>query len=406
MAATVTLSALATYLNHRFLRLPMTIALLLMALVASCAMYALVRWAPLDASGLARSVHGIDFRAVLMDGMLPYLLMAGALHVDLSRMREQRLAVGLLATLGVILAAAFTAGLVFAAAKALGVDISFMQALLFGALISPTDPIAVMGILRSARAPKAIEALMSGESLLNDGVGIVLFVAFFGVVVNGDAVSPAALARGFVVQGAGGVALGLALGYAVSRLLATVDDYTVEIFLTIGLASGTYAAAEALHVSAALAVVCAGLVLASVGRERAMSSATQEHLDPFWSFVDAVLNAILFVLIGVQALSVAFDVRHAGLGAAAVAAVLAARWASVAAIIGPLRASGRPFPHGTIRLLTWGGLRGGISIALVLSLPPGTMRSGMLTATYAVVLFTMLVQGLTLGRVIRRLCAH
>jgi CPA1 family monovalent cation:H+ antiporter len=402
MAATVTLAALAAYVNYRFVRLPMTIAQLLMALAASIAIYVVVRWTRIDASSPARVVHGINFRAVVMDGMLPYLLMAGALQVDLSRLREQRLAVGLLATIGVVLAAAFTAGLVYAAARVLGVDISFAQAFLFGALIAPTDPIAVIGILRAARAPASIEILMSGESLLNDGVGIVLFSAIVGVVVNGAAVTPLQLARDFLVEAAGGIAFGIACGYAVSRLLAAVDEYTVEIFLTLGLATGTYAAASALGVSAPLAVVSAGLVLTSIGRTRAMSRETQRHLDPFWIFVDAVLNAILFMLIGVEALVVVFDIEHAGLALAAVLAVLVARWASVAAIVAPLRAGGKHFPRGTICILTWGGLRGGISIALVLSLPEGPMRSGILTATYAVVLFTMLLQGLTLGRVVRR----
>jgi CPA1 family monovalent cation:H+ antiporter len=385
------------------LRLPRTIALLLMALAASLAMYATARWTPLPTESLLPAVRGIDFRTLLMDGMLPYLLMAGALHVDLSGLREQRLAVGVLATLGVLLAAVFTAGLVFVAARALDAEISFAQALLFGALIAPTDPIAVIGILRAAKAPKAIEVMMSGESLLNDGVGIVLFSALFGIVVNGEPVGPTDLAGQFLLEAAGGVAFGLVIGYAASRLLATVDDYTVEIFLTVGVASGTYAAANALHLSAPLAVVCSGLVLTSVGRARGMSQATQQHLDPFWSFVDAVLNAILFTLVGLEAVVVAFDVRNAGLAAAAVLAVLLSRWASVATIIGALRGTGQPFPRGTIRILTWGGLRGGISIALVLTLPESPMRSGILTATYAVVLFTMLVQGLTLGRLTRRM---
>lgn len=401
-AATICLAAAAAYANHRYFRLPQTIALLGMALAVSLLVLAVFRWTPLDVGPAIEAVQRIDFRAVLMDGILPFLLFAGALHVDLRQLHEHRIAVILLATLGVVLATAVTGALMWGAASLLGVALTFAQALLFGALIAPTDPIAVLAVLREAKTPASLSGVMAGESLLNDGVGVVLFIALLGIATGGEEVSLAQLGRDFVLEAVGGIALGYVVGRIVCRLLAAVDDYPVEIFVTLAVASGSYALASALHVSGPLAVVVAGLVLASLGRRYGMSARTQRELDMFWEIVDYVLNAILFMLVGLEVVVVALGAGHAGFGAAAIAATLVARWMSVSAIVVPMRASGRPVPPGAIRVLTWGGLRGGISIALVLSLPPGTLRSTLLTATYAVVIFTMLVQGLTLAPLARR----
>jgi CPA1 family monovalent cation:H+ antiporter len=400
LATTLTLAALATYINHRYLRQPPTIALMGMALCGSLVLLVMMEWTPLDVTPLVQNARDVDFRAVLMDGMLPFLLFAGALHVDFNRMRQQEGAIAALATVGVLAAAFATGGLLWGAARLLQVPLDFAQALLFGALIAPTDPIAVIALLRSARASPELEALMSGESLLNDGVGIVLFTALLGIAVGGQEASVGAFALGFVVEGVGGAVLGMLVGGAGFMLLRTVDDYPVEIFLTLGIASSSYALADAFHVSGPIATVAAGLVVGTVGRRYGMSKVTQSHLDPFWAFVDEVLNAVLFMFIGLAILVVAFDYSHLGLALAAIAAVLAARWATVASILGALGGS-RRFGKGTVTVLTWGGLRGGISIALVLSLPIGELRSTLLTATYAVVVFSLLVQGLTLQRVAR-----
>ena len=400
LATTITLAALASYFNHRYLRQPPTIALMAMALAGSAVLLALMAWGPLDVSPLVENVRQVDFRAVLMDGMLPFLLFAGALHVDFNRMREQKTAIAALATLGVVGAALLTGALLWGAARLLHVELAFVQALLFGALIAPTDPIAVLALLRSARASPSLEALMSGEALLNDGVGVVLFVAIFDVALAGQEPSAAAIARNFVVEGAGGAVLGAVVGAAGVALLRGVDDYPVEIFLTLAIASSSYAAANALHASGPLASVAAGLVVGTLGRRYGMSPATLAHLDPFWALVDQILNAILFMFIGLAMLVVAFDYSHLTLAAVAIVAVLVARWASVASIVAALGGA-RRFGKGTVAVLTWGGLRGGISIALVLSLPLGELRSILLTATYAVVVFSLLVQGLTLARVAR-----
>jgi CPA1 family monovalent cation:H+ antiporter len=400
LGTTITLAALATYVNHRFLRWPPTIALMAMALCGSLVLLALMAWAPLDVSPLARTARELDFRAVLMDGMLPFLLFAGALHVDFNRVREQAAAIAVLATLGVVATALATGALLWGAARLLHVPLPFAYALLFGALIAPTDPIAVIALLRSARAPPSLEALMSGESLVNDGVGVVLFVALLEVVVGGGEPSVRAVATSFVVEGAGGAILGIGVGALGVALLRSVDDYPVEIFLTLAIASSSYALADAWHVSGPLATVAAGLVVGTLGRRYGMSAATLGHLDPFWALVDQILNAILFMFIGLAVLVVAFDYNHVVLALAGVVAVLVARWTSVAAILTALGGE-RRFGRGTVAVLTWGGLRGGISIALVLALPAGELRSILLTATYAVVVFSLLVQGLTLERVAR-----
>lgn len=399
-AAVLAMAAVASYLNHRFLRLPSTIAMMALALAGSLGVMAIDAWTPLDVRDAVGFVSRLEFGSVLLDGILPFLLFAGGLHVDLRVLRRERATVAVLDTVGVAAAMLIAGGLFWLAARALGFELTLVQALLFGALIAPTDPIAVIGILRSAGAPKRLEAIMAGESLFNDGVGIVLFLALAGAAAGGEALSAGGLAHAFLLEGAGGIVLGLALGVAATRLLRGVDDYPLEIFVTLALASAGYALASALHVSGPLTAAASGLVIGSHGRSVGMSPQTQQHLDAFWEVVDEILNAVLFLMIGFEMLVIPHDAAHLLLGACAVPIVLAARWASVAA---PVAALARRFPmeKGTVTVLTWGGLRGGISIALALSLPPGTLRDTIVTATYVVVAFSVLVQGLTLARVTR-----
>jgi CPA1 family monovalent cation:H+ antiporter len=400
IAALLTLAALASYTNHRFLRLPATIGMMAIALAASFVLLLVAEHTALDVESTLGEIRRIDFRAVVLDGMLPYLLFAGALHVDLRRMKDHRLAVALLATLGVAVSTLVAGALLWAAASAMSIPLTFAQGLLFGALIAPTDPIAVLGILRSAKAPAAIEALMAGESLFNDGVGVVLFLALFGVVIEGGSASAGSIGLDLLREAGGGIAFGVAAGWLGCWLLKAVDDYPVEIFLTLALAGASYAGANALHLSGPLTAVAAGMMIASTGREHGMSDRTQEHLDVFWEVVDEMLNAVLFVLVGMEMVVVARDAPLLVLGAAAIVAVLAARWLSVAGVLVAMGGLQR-FPRGTLTILTWGGLRGAISIALALSLPWGPLRETLLTATYVVVAFSVLVQGLTLARVTR-----
>ena len=400
IALVLATAAAASYLNRRFVGLPSTIGLMAFALAASLLLMALGAFSAIDVRAAFGFAVQLDFRALVLDGLLPFLLFAGALHVDLHGLRRVRLAVALLDTVGVAIATAVAGGLFYLAAHALGFGLTLVQALLFGALIAPTDPIAVLGILRSAGATPEMECTMAGESLFNDGVGIVLFLAVLGAATGGETVTAGGLARAFLVEGLGGIVFGAALGWAASRLLSHVDDYPLEIFLTMALASAGYAIAPGLHVSGPLTAVAAGLVVGSFGREVGMSANTQQHLDAYWTVVDEMLNAVLFLLVGLEMLVVPHDARHVALGGIAVLAVLAARWMSVAPVVAALRRL-QPLGRGATLVLTWGGLRGAISIALALSIAPGELRDILLTATYVVVVFSVLVQGLTLGRLVR-----
>ena len=400
-AALITLAALFSWLNHRFIRQPASIALLLFSLALSLALVGLGRLG-LNSQGAAqRALGAVDFDRALLDSMLSFLLFAGALHVDLGELARRKWAIGFLASLGVVVSAGLAGLAMWWIWRLLGHPIPLIYCLLFGALISPTDPIAVLAILKSARAEKSLEIKMAGESLLNDGFGVVLFVLFLGIAVGGEEASVARVSLFFAREVLGGALFGLAIGYAAYRMLASVDNYQVEILLTLALVMGGYALALALHVSGPIAIVVAGVLIGTHGRRYAMSARSRERLDDFWELIDEILNAVLFVMIGLELLRVEFDSTFAWAAALAIPAVLAARFLSVglAALVPGLR---RDFPPYVIGVLTWGGLRGGISVALALSLPAGPHRGAIIAVTYVVVLFSILVQGLTLKRLLRR----
>ncbi|MEO8305391.1 MAG: sodium:proton antiporter [Betaproteobacteria bacterium] len=401
-AASLVITALLAYLNHRFVRLPTTIGVMVIALGLSLAIVAL------DAAGwihalrryeesLLRSIH---FSEVLMQGMLSLLLFAGALHVDLVDLKAQRWLVGALALVGTLLSTLVVGLGLWLALPWLGIPLSLLHCLLFGALISPTDPIAVMGILKSAGAPKNLELLITGESLFNDGVGVVIFALLLGMLTSGDAPTVESALTLLLREGGGGLAFGLVLGFVTYRLLKSVDQYQVEVLLTLAAVTGGYALANHLHVSGPLAMVVTGLVVGNQGRADAMSDTTRRYIDMFWELVDEILNAVLFVLLGMEVLLVALSAPLLVAGAAVIGVTLVARLLSVGL---PVRLLGRRLglPEGAWRVLTWGGLRGGISVALALSLPAGPPRNTVLTLTYCVVVFSILVQGLTMGRVVR-----
>ncbi len=333
--------------------------------------------------------------------MLSVLLFAGALHVDLGALAEQKLEITLLATFGIVLSTLIVGGLTWLVAGWLGLGLPFVLCLLFGALISPTDPIAVMGLLKSLGVPERLETTIAGESLFNDGVGVVLFTLVLELMTGEEAVTVGSATLLFVHEALGGVALGLAAGYVAYAMLKRVDNYQVEVLITLALVTGGYALALAWHLSAPLAVVVAGLLIGNRGRALAMSDTTREHLDTFWELADSVFNAVLFLLIGLEVIVVEAAGPVLLLALAAIPIVLFARAVSVSLPLTLLS----PFRHyeaGAKRVLIWGGLRGGISVALVLSLPPGEARGILLAATYAVVLFSILVQGLTVSRLVRR----
>ena len=401
-SAFLVVTALLAYLNHRFVGLPTTIGVMVISLGLSLAIVAL------DALGIAGSLlayersllRSIDFSDVLLEGMLSLLLFAGALHVDLSELKTYRWQIAGLALVGTLASTAVVGGGMWFALPLIGIELPLLYCLLFGALISPTDPIAVMGILKSAGAPKNLELVIAGESLFNDGVGIVVFALLLGVLA-GNAPTVSGTLQLLLHEAGGGIVFGLALGYVTFRLLRSVDQYQVEVLLTLAAVMGGYSLASRLHVSGPLAMVVAGLMIGNHGRALAMSDTTRRYVDMFWEMIDEILNAVLFVLIGMEVLLVAFNLPLLIAGALAVVVTLLARTLTVGL---PVAVLGERFalPRGSAKVLTWGGLRGGISVALALSLPPGLERGTVLALTYCVVTFSILGQGLTIGRLVRR----
>ncbi len=405
LAALTTVTAVFAYVNYRWVRLPRTIGLMAMALVSSVLLLGLARAGIVDLAPLLRFIEAVDFDATLLNGVLGALLFAGALHVDLAALRAARVMIAVLAVASTFTSTLIVGGGTWGLTALLGTPVPLAWCLVFGALISPTDPIAVGAILKRAGVPSGLRATITGESLFNDGIGVVAFLVLLGIASSGEAMTWAQVAELFAVEVLGGLLYGAALGWLAVRLLARVDDYQVEILLTLALATGGFVLANRLHLSGALAIVVTGLVIGSSGRDGAMSANTQARLDDFWELVDAFLNAMLFVLIGIEVVIVEFTGRAGLLGVLAIVLVLLARWASVAVPLAVLP-RGRALPKGALSILTWAGLRGGISVALALSLPSSPHRSLLVTMTYVVVCFSILVQGLTVQRVVQRATAH
>ena len=401
-AICLTVTALLAYINHRFIGLPTAIGVMATALVVSLLLLAL-DWAGVDGTRehAESFLNSIDFSNVLMQGMLSILLFAGALHVDLSELKQYRWQIGVLAVIGTSISTLLVGFAMFYVLSWVGPQVPLIYCLLFGALISPTDPIAVMGILKTAGAPKKLELMISGESLFNDGVGVVIFSLLLGVLVSGQTPSVAHAAELLAVEAGGGILFGLGLGAVVFYMLRTIDQYQVEVLITLAAVMGGYALASHLHISGPLAMVVAGLMIGNHGRELAMSDTTRKHVDLFWELIDEILNAVLFVLIGLEVMVVHFDQSIAVAAIASILITLAARSLFVGAPVALMPKLFR-LPTGAGTVLTWGGLRGGISVALALSLPPGPEREVILALTYCVVVFSIMVQGLTIGPVAQK----
>jgi CPA1 family monovalent cation:H+ antiporter len=398
----IVLAALFGAINYLFLKLPSAIGILVVSLAASLAILGLdLLVQGFNVDDQVRSlVGGIAFSDALLEGMLGLLLFAGALHVKLSDLRAEWRLVALMATLGIALSTVIV-----------GVGFSWLTgmpiliALVFGALISPTDPVAVLGVLREASLPKTLETKIAGESLFNDGVGYVVFLVLVGLAFphgddHGSGLSGAATL--FFQEAVGGAVLGIVLGWLTFRLMRRIDDYSLEVLLTLALAFGGYQLAVWLHFSAPIMAVCAGLLIGDVGAAKGMSDETRKYVDAFWKLIDEILNAVLFLLIGIEVFAVTFSMDAFQTGLAAIALALFARLAAVAVPVLVLRPF-RTFSPGVIPIMTWGGLKGGISVALALSLPDGEWTPLILTATYMVVIFSIVVQGLTVARLANRL---
>ena len=402
-ASCLVLTALLAYLNHRFIGLPITIGVMVSALLMSLGLVAL------DAMGIASGLRqyeesllrSIDFSAVLIQGMLSLLLFAGALHVDLTELKAYRWQVGVLAVASTVLSTAAVGYGTWIALPWVGLHLPLIYCLLFGALISPTDPIAVMGILKTAGAPKNLELVIAGESLFNDGVGVVIFSLLLGMLASGSAPTLDAGLGLLLREAGGGLLFGLVLGTITFWLLRSVDNYQVEVLLTLAAVTGGYALASRWHVSGPLAMVVVGLIVGNGGRALAMSDTTRHYIDLFWELIDEILNAVLFVLIGMEVLLVSFSVNIFIAAVVAMAVTLAARALTVGLPVSVLKRAFK-LPNGSGWVLTWGGLRGGISVALALSLPAGPERDTVLALTYCIVVFSILGQGLTIGQVVRK----
>ena len=406
VALLITLAAAFGYLNHRWLKLPHTIGLVVIALAVSIGILAVDGMFP--QLGLEEAVRqaliDVDFEDTLMKGLLSFLLFAGALHVDLETLLSRRWAILTMATVGILLSTAIVAGLAFYGFEALEFEVPFAVCLVFGALISPTDPVAVIGILKYVDVPETLKAKIAGESLFNDGVGVVLYTALVAYAFGGGehgGFSLAGAAELLLVEVVGGIGLGLGAGYLAYRAMRSINEHNLEVLITLALVMGTYALASQLHLSGPLAVVVAGLFIGNHGKRFAMSETTRDHVDTFWSLVDEMLNSLLFLAIGFEVVAITRTGQLMMAAALAVPIVLVARWVSVA---GPIMLLGlrREFTRGAIPVLTWGGLRGGISVALALALPPSPSKPLLLATTYGVVLFSIIIQGLTIERVVRR----
>ena len=401
-AVLMTAAALLSYINHRFVKLPSAIGLMLIAMLISGAIILVGEAGFVELERHAEAfIASIDFNVTLMNGMLSFLLFAGALHVNLNDLAKLKWGVGLLASVGTLLSTFLVGGAFWLLCQALEIQLAFIYCLLFGALISPTDPIAVLGILKSAGAPKSLETKLTGESLFNDGVGVVVFIVLLGLATGEASFSPGAALALFAQEAVGGIVMGLLLGFASYYLLRTVDNYSVEVLITLAVVMGGYSLTLAVHASGPIAMVVAGLMIGNRGRRLAMSDTTREHLDTFWELVDEILNAVLFVLIGFEVLILSFTGTLTVAGVIAIPLVLAARFVCVGIPVVALR-RWQVFTPGTLRVLTWGGLRGGVSIALVLAIPAGPERDTLLPVTYMVVAFSILVQGLSIGPLVRK----
>ncbi len=402
-ALLVVLAAALGFLNYRLVSLPHTVGLTVMGALASFALVGIDAVAPgFGIRAVVDAVLGeVDFARTLLDALLSFLLFAGALHVDLTYLLQRRWLVLALATFGVLLSTAMIGLAFWHLAGWFGFGLPLLWCLVFGALISPTDPVAVMSILKTLGVPPALEAAIAGESLFNDGVGVVLFLILLAAAGGGEALSVGRALELFFVEAAGGFLLGLGLGWIAYRAMKAIDEHNLEVLISLALVMGGYALAGRLGVSGPVAMAAAGLLIGNHAYNYAMSDRTRRHLTDFWSLLDEILNSVLFLLIGLEVAAIDFAFSHILAGLIAIPLVLVARAASIGLPFALLRGL-YDFAPGAYAVMVWGGLRGGISIALALLLPAGPLRDTVLTATFLVVLFSVVVQGTTIGLLARR----
>ncbi len=397
----MTVTALFAYVNYRFIRLPITIGVMVISLLFSLLLVLLSK------AGLSFGIKytenllaGIDFDATLMEGMLSFLLFAGALHINLNELLDKRWVVGILASIGVITSTAIVGVASWLILGWFGLPMPFIYCLLFGSLIAPTDPVAVLAILKTAGASKSLETKIAGESLFNDGIAVVVFLVILGIAVGDSEATAGGIAKLFIQETVGGALFGLLVGWICYRLVKSIDDYHVEVLLTLGLVMGGYAAALAMHISGPIAIVVAGLLIGNQGRAFAMTDKTRQNLDTFWELIDEILNALLFMLIGLEVIVMGLNGDSVVVGVIMFLVVLTARFIAVGIPVSLLKLQQSFHPH-VISILTWGGIRGGISVALALSLPQSEERDVIVSITYVIVIMSVILQGLTIKNLVQ-----
>jgi len=399
----IVLTAIFGYINHRFIKLPRTIGIMLISLIASLVVVSIGIISPAFFNKTTEAISLIDFQILLLKVMLSFLLFAAAIHINSKKLRSERVSIITFSTIGVVISSFVIGTLLYATISLFGLSVNYLYCLLFGALISPTDPIAVVGILKKAKIPDSLETKISGESLFNDGIGVVIFISVYQIAQIGiENISVWQIVWLFIKEAGGGFLFGWLLGYVGYLALKSIDNYVVEVMITLAIVMGGYTLADNLGISGPIAMVVAGLITGNKSMDKGMSDTTRDYVGKFWEMIDEVMNAILFLLIGFEMLVIPFNFTLLWLGCISIVIVLFGRLLSVSLPIMVLRYK-NSFPKSTIPILTWGGLRGGISVALALSLPKYMYGEMFVSITYIVVLFSIVVQGLTIGKFARKL---
>jgi CPA1 family monovalent cation:H+ antiporter len=398
----IVLASFFSYLNLRYLKLPSTIGIMIIAMISSIVLVITGHLFPDTFTHFSTLLRDVDFTEVLMGAMLNFLLFAGAIHINLKDLREQRGPIVIFSTVSVVISTFVVGGIVFYIAPMLGLEMPFLYCLLFGALISPTDPIAVMGVLKEAKVKKSLETKVAGESLFNDGVAVVVFGVFLELTQSSAMdISFGNISWLLIKEAAGGFIVGALLGLGASNAMRKIDDYKVSVLITLSVVMGGYLIARAMHISGPLTMVAAGIVIGNYGKRTAMSATTKDYLNKFWELIDEILNAILFLFIGFELLIIPNITNYWVMGAISIVIVLFARFVSIYVPVKIIPFKNK-FSNGTIKVLVWGGLRGGVSIALALSIDEGPHKPVILAITYFIVVFSIIVQGLSVGKVATR----
>lgn len=399
-AAIISIASLFAYINHRFLKLPDTIGLMVMGLIASSSLLIIQHFNPALTSTIEKTLSEINFSDILLQFMLSFILFAGALHTEFEKLKVDRWSILVYATVGVLISAFIIGGITYFVLRWLNLDMAFVYCMLFGVLISPTDPIAVLGILKQTNISERLKMRITGESLFNDGVGIVLFLIFIQMAQSGESANGTFIMDLLLREIGGGVLTGFIAGYIGFKMLKSIDHYQTEVLITIAIVMGGTTACNLLHFSGPLAMVVAGLLIGRKTKYPAMSEETEDYVSKFWEIMDMIFNAILFVLIGLELLIIPIQRNYLPAGLILIVVVLLARYLSLL-IPAPLLSLRTSFDKNSLKIMTWGGLRGGISIALALAIPHSPERSFIITVTYMIALFSIIVQGLSIKKVVR-----